>query len=91
MQKVTICLVFIGVFFLVAAQASAEPTYVGAKKCKMCHLTEYKSWEKTKHAAAFDLLKDNEKNHLIRPCYKVSHESQQAKLNQVDCLVGRPY
>ncbi len=32
-------------------------TYVGTKKCKMCHIKEYKSWKKTKMAHAFETLK----------------------------------
>ena len=32
-------------------------SYVGAKKCKPCHLKQYTSWGATKMAAAFDLLK----------------------------------
>ena len=31
--------------------------YVGSKKCKICHLKEYKSWAETNMANAFDLLK----------------------------------
>ena len=27
---------------------AADHQYVGAAKCKMCHSTEYKSWETTK-------------------------------------------
>ncbi len=41
-----------------AVQASAaEHAYVGAKKCKMCHLKEYNSWAATKMANAFGQLK----------------------------------
>lgn len=32
-------------------------TYVGSKKCKMCHLAVYKSWAKTKMGQAFNTLK----------------------------------
>jgi nitrate/TMAO reductase-like tetraheme cytochrome c subunit len=32
-------------------------TYVSNAKCKMCHLTEYKSWQSTPHAKALDMLK----------------------------------
>ena len=35
--------------------------YVGSKKCKMCHLKEYKSWEATKMATSFDNLKPGER------------------------------
>ena len=35
-----------------------EPAeYVGSKKCKKCHIKEYKSWSKTKMGKAFDTLK----------------------------------
>lgn len=41
----------------VPAAYAAEHAYVGAKKCKMCHLKEYNSWAETKMAKAFELLK----------------------------------
>lgn len=37
--------------------AEGEPGYVGAKKCKMCHIKEYNSWVGTKMANAFEALK----------------------------------
>lgn len=33
--------------------------YVGAKKCRICHKKQYRSWKKTNMANAFDLLKAN--------------------------------
>lgn len=35
-----------------------KATYVGSKKCKMCHTKDgvYKVWEQTKHASAFKSL-----------------------------------
>jgi len=36
---------------------AADHAYVGAKKCKMCHLKEYNSWAATKMAQGFELLK----------------------------------
>ena len=44
------------------AEAKAEKKkevkheFVGAKKCKICHKEEFASWEKTGHAAAWELL-----------------------------------
>lgn len=38
----------------------STPEYVGARKCKVCHLDTFTSWEKTKHARAFSALKDEE-------------------------------
>lgn len=39
---------------------SADHEYIGAQKCRPCHLIEYKSWEKTPHARALDSLKPEE-------------------------------
>ena len=41
--------------------ASAEHSYVGSKKCKVCHLAQHKSWEQTKMASAFTILKAGER------------------------------
>lgn len=37
--------------------AETEHAYIGSKKCKKCHLKQYKSWAETKMANAFELLK----------------------------------
>ncbi len=37
--------------------AGDEREYLGAKKCRTCHLAEYNSWRKTRMAQAFELLK----------------------------------
>ncbi len=42
--------------YAVALQDSAY-TYVGSKKCKICHIKEYKSWEKSEMGQAFETLK----------------------------------
>ena len=34
----------------------SNPQYVGSKKCRMCHMEIYKSWEATKHSKAGDVL-----------------------------------
>lgn len=35
--------------------------YTGSKKCKACHLKEWKSWAETKMAKSFDVLKPGER------------------------------
>ena len=35
---------------------SGESPYVGAEQCKSCHAAQYKVWEGSKHAEAFDAL-----------------------------------
>jgi hypothetical protein len=37
--------------------ADGEHSYTGSKKCKICHMKEYKSWAETKMAQSFDVLK----------------------------------
>jgi coenzyme F420-reducing hydrogenase gamma subunit len=52
-------IVLAGALFVVlacAAQAEA-PSYVGAKKCKACHLKQFQTWELTRMAKSFELLR----------------------------------
>ena len=59
----------------VAAQDKAEkketpPKYVGSKSCKKCHNKssigkQYKVWEKSKHAKAFELLKSEKAQEVM--------------------------
>ena len=44
---------------LAAPAAAGDPAYVGVKKCKKCHVKQYKSWSKTHKAKAMDSLKPN--------------------------------
>lgn len=34
-----------------------SPEFVGSKKCKMCHISQYNSWKGTKMALSFEVLK----------------------------------
>jgi len=43
-----------------AVKPSADVSYVGVKRCKKCHLQQWKSWESTKMAGAFNALKPGE-------------------------------
>ncbi len=46
------------VALLAAAPANAEEhPFVGSKNCKKCHIKQYKSWEETKMASAYESLK----------------------------------
>ncbi len=37
-------------------EASETPRYVGAKKCRLCHLKQHKTWKQSQHASNFDAL-----------------------------------
>ncbi len=41
-----------------APAAETTPAYVGAEKCKMCHLTQYKTWAATGMAKAYERIKE---------------------------------
>lgn len=55
LSVLTVCMVFMFTNMLLAQQK-----YVGAKNCKMCHMTkgkQYPTWSESKHAKAFETLK----------------------------------
>ena len=39
----------------------AEHAYIGSKKCRPCHIREYRSWSTTKMASALDILKPGQR------------------------------
>ena len=50
---IAIALVLFGLPFI----AYTAEDYVGANKCKVCHMKIFKSWEQTSHAKAFEVLR----------------------------------
>lgn len=57
------CMVFMGITGLVIAQdapAPAEATYLGADKCKMCHMKQHTTYMKMKHVKAIESLSAEE-------------------------------
>jgi hypothetical protein len=58
---VILSIVAVGVLGYGSATGAEEHSYTGSKKCKMCHLKEWKSWSGTKMAQAFDVLKPGER------------------------------
>jgi len=65
MLKKTLLVVFsltlIMTFYSIASAEGKDIEYVGAKKCKACHLKEYKAWEQTRNAKSFEDLKPGAK------------------------------
>ncbi len=60
--------VVISILIFVSFSAAQNATYVGVKKCKMCHTKDnvYKVWEKTKHAIAFKTLATDGAKKLLK-------------------------
>ncbi|GMR03199.1 MAG: hypothetical protein BMS9Abin21_026 [Thermodesulfovibrionia bacterium] len=52
-----ISVMFFTVFFSASTANADSAEYLGAKKCIMCHIKQYKSWQKTKMATSFENLK----------------------------------
>jgi len=44
-------------FFGLSTADAGGAKYIGAKKCKACHMKQYKAWKKTKMAKSFENLK----------------------------------
>lgn len=57
MKKILLFIALALVLFGLPFIAYTAEEYVGIKKCKVCHMKIYKSWEKTSHAQAFETLK----------------------------------
>ncbi len=57
MVVVFFSLMFAIAFFGVTTANADSAEYLGVRKCKMCHMKQYKSWEKTKMATSFENLK----------------------------------
>jgi hypothetical protein len=50
-------LMFFLVLIAVSNAAAGDAQYIGVKKCKACHIKQYKSWAKTTMATSFENLK----------------------------------
>ena len=63
------------------------PAYVGERRCKVCHLATFKSWEETAHAHAFETLSEKErKNPICIACHTTGYAAggYEAKESVVD-------
>jgi len=60
-HPVTYALAAVALFAFLAGNAAADPKFEGRKKCSSCHKSQAKSWKKSSHAKAMNLLKPNKK------------------------------
>ncbi len=56
-----ISVIFMMTFSLMVLSNAEAVDYVGGKKCKACHIKQFKSWKKTTMATSFENLKPNVK------------------------------
>lgn len=52
-----ISVMFFTAFFSAFTANADSAEYLGVRKCKMCHMKQYKAWQKTKMATSFENLK----------------------------------
>ncbi len=52
-----VSILFVMSLFVVTSAVAGDATYIGAKKCKACHMKQFKSWKKTTMATSFENLK----------------------------------
>lgn len=79
--------------FLIPLANADSSSYVGAKKCRMCHLKEYTSWSSTKMASAFELLKPGVRAEAKKKAHQDPGKDYSHDINCVPCHTtgyGRP-
>jgi hypothetical protein len=52
----TLALALVALGFAAASRGADEGAYIGANKCRMCHMPQYKAWSGTRHAHAMAAL-----------------------------------
>ncbi len=76
----TTCLAVLLVFFL-STSAFVQGQYIGSVRCRACHFPEAKSWQQTKMAGVFELLKpgvaaESKKAKKLDPNKDYTHDAQ---------------
>jgi len=57
MKRYLLCSLLAVLILTPALSFPADYSYLGTKKCKKCHIKQFKSWRDSKMAKAFELLK----------------------------------
>jgi mono/diheme cytochrome c family protein len=55
------CFIFAMTLTLLVSDGVDAADYIGAKKCKACHMKQFKAWQKTNMATSFENLKPGAK------------------------------
>lgn len=70
-----------GLAIILTVCSTAQAQYIGSSRCRACHLPETKSWEQTKMAGVFELLKpgvaaEAKKARKLDPNKDYTHDAQ---------------
>lgn len=71
--------------FVVAVAVAAQPTFIGASKCKMCHKVQHDSWAQTPHARATDTAKASKDLKFDASCLSCHATNKDEALAGVQC------
>jgi hypothetical protein len=81
----------LSVVFIAGLVYSEDPTYIGVKKCRMCHKGEkkgnvYETWNSKKHSTAFEAVKQKgeEKNPKCLACHATGFNKGGYKIDDPD-------
>lgn len=84
-------IISLGVLFLLSLMSAGDFSYIGVKKCKMCHKGDrkgnvFETWESKAHAKAFESLKakGQEKNPKCLECHTTAFNQGGYKLGDPD-------
>jgi hypothetical protein len=71
-----------------SVDVSVAPHYVGSKKCRMCHLDIYRSWQSTTHSRAMSVLTETQKaeSNCAR-CHSTGTKKDGELIDNVGCEV----
>ena len=65
--------------------AYTSEEYVGANKCKVCHIKIYKTWKDTSHAKAFDVLSPGAKAEVKKKAGLDTKKDYTADASCIEC------
>lgn len=85
----SIAAIFMGILSFKECISGQDPEYVGLKRCKGCHIIQYRTWQKGGHSRAFLHLKGEErKDPRCLVCHTTGYGrpgSDGADLRNVQC------
>ena len=78
--KIVLLVLWLALGLVLVSALSAAESYVGSAKCRICHLQQYRSWQQTRMAQAYELLKpgvatDAKRAHKLDADKDYTHDS----------------
>lgn len=84
-QKILILFGLAALVMVAGGVMAQDHAYVGAEKCKMCHKTQFASWQETTHAKATEAAKASTERTYDASCLKCHATNADEALSGVQC------